>query len=156
PIEVVTLERPTRGPAETLLQAVDAARVTGAVIVCDSDHSVDVEPIFAAIEREPVDALLPVWRLRGEGLRAWAVAAIGANGRVAGVAEKRLPDCAGDFLGVIGCVYFVDIQRVVRSFQPGDAYVSDLVGRLLAGGARVDAVPVGRLELFGDTKKLRS
>jgi aminoglycoside phosphotransferase (APT) family kinase protein len=155
PIEVVTLERPTRGPAETLLQAIDAARVTGAVIVCDSDHSVDVEPIFAAIDGG-ADCLLPVWSLRGEDLRAWAVAAIGANGRVTGIAEKRLPDGAGDFLGVIGCVYFVDIQRVVRSFQPGDAYVSDLVGRLLAAGARVDAVPVSRLELFGDTKKLRS
>lgn len=157
PIEVVTLERPTRGPAETLVLAVDAARITGPVIVCDSDHSVDVEPIFARIAREPVDALLPVWSLRGEDLRAWAVAAIASGGRVAAIAEKRLPDnVAGDFLGVIGCVYLADIQRVARSFEPSDAYVSNLVAKLLAAGGRVEAVPLAKVEMFGDSKKLRS
>jgi aminoglycoside phosphotransferase (APT) family kinase protein len=155
PIEIITLERPTRGPAETLVQAVDAARIVGRVIVCDSDHSVDVAPIFAWLEREAVDCLLPVWSLRGEDLRSWAVAAIASDGRVTGIAEKRLPDGAGDFLGVIGCVYLAEIQRIARSFEPGDAYVSDLVGRLIAGGGRVAAVPLTRVELFGDTKKLR-
>lgn len=155
PIEVVTLERPTRGPAETLVLAVDAARIAGPVIVCDSDHSVDVAPIFEAVQRDPVDCLLPVWSLRGEDLRSWAVAALASGGRVAAIAEKRLPDGAGDFFGVVGCVYFADIQRVARSFEPSDGYVSALVSKLIAAGARVAAVPLSKLELFGDTKKLR-
>jgi fructosamine-3-kinase len=156
PIEVITLERPTHGPAETLMLAVDAARITGPVIVCDSDHSVDVDPIFAAIEQHGADAVLPVWSLRGEDLRAWAVAAIGSNGRVTGIAEKRLPSGAGDFLGVIGCVYFADIQRAGRAMGPDDTYVSNLVRHLIDAGARVEAVPLTRVEMFGDAKKLRS
>jgi hypothetical protein len=155
PIEIVTLERPTRGPAETLIQAVDAARITGAVLVCDSDHALGVEPIFTRIARGDIDCLLPVWSLRGEDLRAWAVAAIASGGRVTSIAEKRLPSGAGDFLGVIGCVYFADVHHVARSFEPSDAYVSDLVARLIAGGARVEAVPLTKMEMFGDTKKLR-
>ncbi|HEX4419918.1 MAG TPA: phosphotransferase [Kofleriaceae bacterium] len=155
PIEIVTLERPTRGPAETLIQAVDAARITGPALVCDGDHSVDVEPIFTRLERGGVDCVLPVWSLRGEDLRSWAVAAIASGGRVAGIAEKRLPAGAGDFLGVIGCVYFAEIHQVARSFEPSDAYVSDLVAHLIAGGARVEAVPLAKVELFGDPKKLR-
>ncbi|HET9624930.1 MAG TPA: phosphotransferase [Kofleriaceae bacterium] len=155
PIEIVTLERPTRGPAETLLQAVDAARITGPVIVCDSDHALGVEPIFERIARGDVDCVLPVWSLRGEDLRAWAVAAIASGGRVTGIAEKRLPDCAGDFLGVIGCVYLADIHQVARAVEPSDTYVSNLVARLIASGARVEAVPLSKMEMFGDSKKLR-
>jgi aminoglycoside phosphotransferase (APT) family kinase protein len=155
PFEIVTLERPTRGPAETLIQAVDAARLTGPVIVCDSDHALGVEPIFERIARGDIDCVLPVWSLRGEDLRAWAVAAIASGGRVTGIAEKRLPDSTGDFLGVIGCVYLADIHQVARAVVASDSYVSDLVARMIGNGARVEAVPLAKMEMFGDSAKLR-
>lgn len=156
PHQVVRLPRPTSGPAETVMRAVEAANITGRVIVCDCDHSVDVDPLFRAIGDDAADCVLPTWKLKGEDLRAWSVAAVSEQ-RVTGIAEKRLPDGNGEFVGVIGCSYLADVRGVAALFEPGrDAYVSDLVRKLIARGDRVLAVPIDKAEFFGDPRKLRT
>jgi len=158
PHQVVRLPRPTRGPAETVMRAVDAAGITGRIIVCDCDHSIDVGPLFRAIGDGAADCILPTWKLKGEDLRAWSVASVsGADHRVTGIAEKRLPDSNGEFVGVIGCSYLADVRRAAQLFEPGqDSYLSDLVRKLIARGDRVMAVPIDRAEFFGDPRKLRT
>jgi aminoglycoside phosphotransferase (APT) family kinase protein len=154
--DVVVLAKHTAGPAETVVRAIEAANITGRMIVCDCDHSVDVDPLFRAIGDDAADCILPTWSLRDEDLRAWSVAAV-ADRRVNGIAEKRLPEGNGEFVGVIGCAYLADAQRIIQLFHAGAAgYVSDLVQRLIAGGDRVLAVPIDKAEFFGDPRKLRS
>ena len=154
--QVVTLQAHTRGPAETLVAAIAAAKLTGPLVVCDCDHSIDIDPLFRAIGDGTAAAVLPTWKLKGEDLKAWSVAAV-SDHRVTGIAEKRLPDSNGDFVGVIGCIYLADAARVTELFEPAnDAYVSDLVHKLVVRGDRVLAVPVERAEFFGDPRKLRS
>jgi hypothetical protein len=156
PHQVVRLPRPTRGPAETVMRALDAAGITGRVIVCDCDHSIDVDPLFRAIGDGAADCILPTWKLKGEDLRAWSVAAV-SDHRVTGIAEKRLPDGNGEFVGVIGCSYLADVRRAAQLFEPGqDAYLSDVVRKLIARGDRVIAVPIEKAEFFGDPRKLRT
>src|SRR5439155_19080936 len=56
-----------------------------------------------------------------------------------------------------GCSYLADVRRVAALFEPAqDAYVSDLVRKLIARGERVIAVPIDRAEFFGDPRKLRT
>jgi hypothetical protein len=156
PHQVVKLPRPTSGPAETVMRAIEATGITGRVIVCDCDHSIDVDPLFKAIGDNVGDCVLPTWKLKGEDLRAWSVAAV-SDHRVNGIAEKRLPDGNGDFVGVIGCSYLADAGSVAALFEPGhDAYLSDLVRKLIARGDRVIAVPIEKAEFFGDPRKLRT
>ncbi len=156
PHQVVTLERATRGPAETLVQAIKATNLTGRLIACDCDHSIEVDPLFGAIAELDADCVLSTWPLRGEDLRAWSVAAI-ANGRVTGIAEKRLPDGNGDFVGVVGCTYLANAAMAAELYDAErDGYVSDLVQKLIGRGDRVHAVRIQNAEFFGDPRKLRS
>jgi hypothetical protein len=156
PHQVVKLPRPTIGPAETVIRAIEAANIAGRVIVCDCDHSIDVDPLFQVIGDNIAECVLPTWKLKGEDLRAWSVAAV-SDHRVNGIAEKRLPEGNGDFVGVIGCSYLADAAGVAALFEPGqDAYVSDLVRKLIGRGDRVVAVPIEKAEFFGDPRKLRT
>jgi CTP:molybdopterin cytidylyltransferase MocA len=152
---VVTLPAATRGPAETIVKAVEAAGVSGGIIICDCDHSVDVDPLFRAIGDNAAECVLSTWKLRGEDLRAWSVAAVSGQ-RVNGIAEKRLPLGNGDFVGVIGCTYIADAAQLSGLFDGDrDAYVSDVVHKMIARGDRVCAVPIEKAEFFGDPTKLR-
>lgn len=154
--EVVVLPEITRGPADTLVRAIEAANIIGRVIVCDCDHSIDIDPLFSRIGDGDSDCLLPTWKLKGEDLKAWSVAAV-ISQRVTGIAEKRLPEGNGEFVGVIGCTYLADAKHVAAMFDGDrDAYVSDLVLKLIDGGARVEAVPIEKAEFFGDPRKLRN
>lgn len=154
--EVVVLSTPTRGPLETVTRAIEAANIGGRVIVCDCDHSVDIDPLLRAAEEGVADCILPTWKLKGEDLRAWSVAAV-SDARVTGIAEKRLPEGNGDFHGVIGCIYFASAGTLTKHAPAGrDAYLSDVVGKLIVQGERVAAVPIERAEFFGDPRKLRS
>lgn len=154
--DVVSLPKATQGPAETLVRGIETAGITGPVIVCDCDHSIDVDPLFRAIGDGAAHCILSTWKLRDEDLRSWSVAAV-SDYRVNGIAEKRLPQGNGDFVGVIGCTYLSDAADAVDLFAPGQgAYVSDLIQKLIARGSRVLAVPIEKAEFFGDPGKLRS
>ncbi|HET7501658.1 MAG TPA: NTP transferase domain-containing protein [Kofleriaceae bacterium] len=141
-IETVQLATPTRGPAETIGRAAQQLGARGPVLICDCDHTLDVEPLFTAADRatrgEPFDALLPVWPLDGEDVASWSVALVDA-GRVLAIGEKRIPEPppaapdqahvpvgasmgvpvatpmgvpVGVPMGVIGCYGFADIATV--------------------------------------------
>jgi aminoglycoside phosphotransferase (APT) family kinase protein len=154
PHEVVLLDKPTTGPADTVVRAVRKAQLTGRGIICDVDHSIEVEPLFRAVKENHADCILPTWSLRGEDLKRWSVAAV-VDGRVRAVAEKRLPDGAGEFMGVIGCYYIRDVAMLGELSPPGgESYVSGIVHRMLARGQHVRAVPITRAEFFGESKKL--
>lgn len=154
--DVIVLPEVTRGPADTVIRAIEAAEISGRVIVCDCDHSIDIDPLLRRIGDGDADCLLPTWSLKGEDLKAWSVAAVTSE-RVTGIAEKRLPQGNGDFVGVIGCTYIADAQKLVALFdQERDAFISDLVHKLLDTGRRVHAVPIEKAEFFGDPRKLRS
>jgi hypothetical protein len=179
PIECVQLAAPTRGPAETIGQAVEQLGARGPVLICDCDHTLDVAPLFAAVERveqrgDRFDALLPVWPLDGEDVAAWSVALVEAD-RVRAIGEKRIPDrprgaatgaanaaanaAASDApmvpMGVIGCYGFPDIARVAaRASALGATNFSDIIAALLAEGGVVRAARIERARFFGDPQRL--
>ena len=155
--DLVCLDRPTQGPAQTLAATVAQRNLTGPAIVCDSDHSIDVDPLFAAIlAGRSETCLFPIWSLRGENLKSWSVAACAPDLRVTAIAEKELPPASGDFFGVIGCYYFENIATTAelvhsRSF----GYLSQAIKQMIAAGRPVRAVKIERAEFFGDARGLR-
>lgn len=152
PFDTVLLDRPTRGPAETISRAVAAREITGAALVCDCDHSLDVSPLF---EAPRADVVLPTWSLDGERAESWSIAAIAPDGRVTAIAEKRHPDAGGVHRGVIGCYGFADIADVARRADTMAATnFSDVINAYLAEGRDVRAVAIQRAEFFGDPARL--
>ena len=152
--DAIELDRPTRGPAETIARAVAQRALTGPAVVCDCDHSLDVGPLF---EAPPAVCTIPTWSLEGESLDAWSVAAVAPDGRVLGIAEKRRPDVLGEpgseNRGVIGCYQFADIADVARRAAEA-TNLSDVIAGYLAEGKDVRAVAIERAEFFGDPARL--
>jgi hypothetical protein len=159
PIETVRLDAPTRGPAETIGRAVARIAARGPAMICDCDHSLEVEPLFAAFDRRGssrFDALLPVWPLDGEDVAAWSVARVD-DGRVLAVAEKRVPPGAGEAMGVIGCYGFPDIAAVAaRAEALGATNFSDAIAAILAEGGAVRAARIAHARFFGDPARLET
>jgi hypothetical protein len=164
--EAILLPQPTRGPAETFSRAVELCGITGPVVICDCDHSLDVGPLFERRSREdqddkrgrtpeapPAVCTLPTWSLDGESVAAWSVAAVAPDGRVMAIAEKRRPDAPGELRGVIGCYQFADAADVARR-AAGATNLSDVIAGYLAEGREVRAVAIERAEFFGDPDRL--
>lgn len=152
--DAIRLDRPTRGPAETLARAVAQRQITGPAVICDCDHWLDVGPLF---EAPPAACTIPTWSLAGESLAAWSVAAVAPDGRVLAIAEKRRPDVPvesrSEDRGVIGCYQFADIADVAR--RAADATnLSEVIAGYLAEGKDVRAVAIERAEFFGDPARL--
>lgn len=155
PHRVVKLAAPTRGPGATIVAAAKQGGILGEAIICDVDHALDVGPIFKAIHENGADAILPTWNLRGEDLKCWSVAAVSA-GRVNGIAEKRLPEGTGEFVGVIGCSFVRSLGNVVEMFDSAvDTHMSNAFEKMIARGQVFRSVPIAQAEFFGEAKKLR-
>lgn len=158
PYDVVLLDTPTRGPAETIARAVDQRQITGRTLICDCDHSLDVGPLFADLRAHPDAAcVIPTWSLAGESLDSWSVASIAPDGQVTAIAEKRMPAMREDDVvrGVIGCYGFADVTDVARRALDGSATnLSDVIAGYLREGRGVRAVAIEHAEFFGDPSRL--
>jgi GTP:adenosylcobinamide-phosphate guanylyltransferase len=155
PVETAILDAPTPGPAETLRQALERNNIAGPAIVCDCDHAVDIDALMAATQDPDIACAVPTWKLDGEAISAWSVAAIDGGGRIRAIREKALPECGGDHRGVIGCYYFADIaaaQTVIARDRL--VYLSDLVAHVIASGKTVLSCPARHAEFFGDPARL--
>lgn len=156
PIAAIRLDSPTRGPAETIARGVEQSGTTGPVFLCDCDHSLEVDGLFArATSGERWDAILPVWPLEGENVASWSVAMVDA-GHVSAIAEKQLPaGGTGTPMGVIGCYGFRDIgETVVRAATLKATNFSDVLKTMIARDEVVDAVRIERARFFGDPERL--
>ena len=155
PIEMVQLDVPTRGPAETIGRAVKHVGAPGPAFICDCDHSLDVEPLFEAAKRDGWDVLLPVWPLEHENLASWSVAMVETD-RVLAISEKQQPAVRrGTPMGVIGCYGFRDLASIAARAEVLHATnFSEVISQLLSEHASVRAARIERAVFFGDPERL--
>lgn len=156
PFHAIILEKPTAGPAETMSKAVEQVGIRGPAIVCDCDHSVEIEPLVRRLDQSPPpDCILPLWSLAGEDVKSWGVAGLGEGDRILDIAEKKLPKRGEKFFGVIGCTWYRDIHDIAtRAAANGYHNLSEAVAALIAEGRTVVGVPLEHAELFGDPNRL--
>ena len=157
PHQVVILDRPTSGPAETVARGVAQCDLSGRAVVCDIDHRLELGAFFQAIACEPTtDTRVCVWPLKGENLKRWSVACLSPEDRIREVAERRLPASSGSFHGVLGCYYFRDVAEVAAACrQQGFARFSEYFNYRIAGGGIVAGVHLEAAEFFGDAERIR-
>ncbi len=155
PIRAVRLDSPTRGPAETIARGIEQSETKGAAFLCDCDHALEVDGLFARAQGPRWDAILPVWPLAGESLGSWSVAMVD-SGRVSAIAEKQMPTSGrGTPMGVIGCYGFRDIGKTVeRAAALKATNFSDVLQTMFASDEVVDAVEIKDARFFGDPERL--
>ena len=151
--QLITISKPTRGPAETAIRAINTIPITGPIMICDSDHSIDVDPLFKLIsENHELKCLLPIWRFNGQNVKDWSVVSVTDSEMVTGIAEKQLPETPGEFFGVIGCYYFSEVQ--IFSQYKDSTYISDTVSKMIEARISVHTVKIENAEFFGSKKRL--
>ena len=155
--DLVTLDAPTNGPAETVASGAVRARLSGPAVICDIDHRLNVAPLFHAIGASPEDCLVSLWPLAGEELKRWSVACVGGNGDIVRVEDRRLPAGAGFFHGVVGCYYVPDIAATAaRCREDGLQKFSCYFNALTAAGRPVRGIRLTEAEFFGDEERIRT
>ena len=156
--ELIVIENPTAGPAQTIIESVKLGYIKGPAIVCDTDHSLNVDPLFEEISAGgDCFGIIPVWNLKGEDLKVWSVAAIDDNTFISAISEKELPKIHGNFKGVIGCYYFSDIEVVCQICRDNNyAYFSKAISFLVdTQNLKFKAVTINEAEFYGDARRLR-
>jgi hypothetical protein len=154
PFELIRLASATNGPAETVARGVAKQAIAGPAIICDIDHRIDPTPLFEKMNE--ADCAISLWPLAGEDLKRWSVACVGKDGKIAEVAERKLPAAAGSFFGVIGCHYFRDIQKVMDAcLEQGIRHFSEYFNGLARQGHPADSARIETAEFFGDKERIR-
>ena len=149
--EVTILQKQTDGPAETVRKAIDDKKLDGPLVICDCDHTLNIDNFVKKIQLNNHESILPVWSLAKEKIKSWSIASIIENGRVTGIAEKELPKTAGEFFGVIGC-YYIKNPKLLEN----DNYknISDCIKDMINNNYNVTSVKINIASFFGDPERL--
>tara|TARA_R100001463_G_scaffold135530_1_gene198986 strand:- start:1521 stop:3572 length:2052 start_codon:yes stop_codon:yes gene_type:complete len=154
-VEIIKIKDKTPGPYQTIKQGIEIAGIKGDSIVCDCDHTLNVDNIFEKfISKEKFDAIIPTWKIGKDEHANWSkVVSDGDNVRM--ICEKEKVE--GDrFLveGIIGCILFNDIEK--KFISETMIYVSDCLQFLLRGNKKLIRVEVDSADFYGDEPMLEN
>lgn len=148
--EICLLKKMTSGPAETIRLALKQKKIIGRVIICDCDHTLNVDQFFQEIDN--YDCVLPVWSLKNEKIKSWSIVSVNENSQVTGIAEKKIPPSIGQFYGVIGCYYLKNSGFLVNQEYRN---ISDCIKDLIKSKLNIKAVKINEASFFGDPNYLK-
>jgi hypothetical protein len=151
-VEVITIAKDTRGPADTIAHLVEAARLTGAIAVKDADSFFDPAPL-------PENNFVSVSDIRqtpemsNVGAKSFAV--INEDGVIVEMVEKSLASnhvCIGLYGFADAAQFLETFGAVARSREQGEIFISHVMNRAILDGMIVvphtvyGLIDVGTLE----------
>ena len=145
-VNVIKLKNKTNGPYETIKES----NLSGSCIVCDCDHSLDVDPIFEKISND-IDCIIPVWEYHPDEYYNWSKV-VSDGDDIKMICEKEKIE-SEDFevSGIIGCIYFKNIE----SFSEKGVYVSDCLSKMLKDNKVMKKVRINKAHFYGDPEMLQ-
>lgn len=115
-INVVIITKKTSGPYQTILLALQniILKDINNVIICDCDHSIDIDPILQKLNNN-VQLLIPLWNLRDNEQHNWGKV-IFFNKKIYRFCEKEyiIARENQEIYGLIGCYYFKNINLLLN------------------------------------------
>lgn len=109
-INVVEIEKTTRGPYQTLRNFSTGNKFNYRnLIVCDCDHSINICPIIENYN-EDLDLMIPIWNINLEDHRNWGKILIEDN-KIVNFYEKEIVNKPGIY-GMIGCYFFKHLNTL--------------------------------------------
>ena len=148
-VKVVKLKNKTKGPYETISKSLGEIPCKESCIICDCDHSLNVDPIFNSVENN-YDCIIPVWEFKEEEYQNWSKV-VAKNNNIKMICEKEKVLADGlDVRGIIGCIYFKDLNF----FKGGGVYVSDALSEMLKNNKVMKTVDIDVAKFYGDPDML--
>jgi len=153
-VKVIKIKGKTSGPYQTLKEGISLGDIKGPSIVCDCDHTLDVDPIFRKIDEGSFDAVVPTWEISDDEWMNWSKI-IMEKDEVKMVCEKeRITSKDYSVRGIIGCILFNQIENLFHS--DSSMYVSDALTDLLLEGKILKPVSVENAHFYGDEDMLEN
>ena len=151
----------TEGPLQTLRTAlanISEQRGFSNIIICDCDHSINVDPIFGAVlsGQEEFDCVIPTWRIEEEEHHNWSKILVKDNVLVDFYEKERLICGPGERVsGIIGCIYLSKVAYINNSpFEYMN--MSQLIRDLHNTGKNIGFVEVEHAYFYGDPAMAQS
>ena len=114
-INVIVIPKTTNGPYQTVSEAFSIINKMENIVICDSDHSLNIKPIIEKINLHP-DIIIPLWNIKYEEHKNWGKIILEDDNikRICEkeVIEKNLNECV---YGMIGCYYFKSTDIFIKN-----------------------------------------
>lgn len=108
PIKISILNKETSGPVQTFLNGyVSNNDSNSSFIVCDCDHSINVDNLFEDILNNPdADIIIPTWDIHENIEHNWSKILLNDNKIQKFVNKEKVDFFRYTVKGIIGCIYF--------------------------------------------------
>jgi hypothetical protein len=148
-VSVVKIKEKTRGPHQTLAKGLNKVEKNNSIIVCDCDHSIDVDPIFNLIvSNSNYDCIIPIWDIDKSEYKNWSKVVIDeAKMQPKMICEKQRVESDYGVFGIIGCVYF---KENIFEYSKEKIYVSDALNDLLFSASSFGFARPKKTYFYGD------
>ena len=146
-IHVIKIPNKTSGPYQTIKQGIQIANIKGKSIVCDCDHTLNVDSIFKLLDKN-FDAVIPTWAITKSEWKNWSKVVRDDNNIKMICEKERIESDELTVEGIIGCILFDSIEDKFNSNN--HKYVSNSLQSLLVGGKNLTCVKITHANFYGD------
>ena len=153
-VEVIKIKNKTTGPYQTLKEGIEMGGIAGPSIICDCDHSLNVDNIFKAAKDGGYDAIIPTWKICENEWANWSKIVLD-KGVIKMICEKeRIYSSDYEVKGIIGCIFFNEVKR--QFLDDNFKFVSDALEDLLRHNKLLKVVGVDYAHFYGDKEMLEN
>lgn len=151
--QVIVIDEKTDGPYQTLKLGIEKAKITGKSIVCDCDHALDVDHILNT-DKKDIDCIIPTWDIHKDEWMNWSKIILDKNKPKMICEKERIDSEDYDVKGIIGCIYFKQIEKQFKSKEK--LYVSESLQDLIYSNSKIETYNPKWADFYGDEKMLEN
>lgn len=146
--ELIVLKNKTKSHYETIRTVLCENNILGETIICDCDHSIDIEPMMNYLNKTDVDILVPYWKLNEHSNNNWDKIITNKEKNAITKFNDKLSESE---YGIIGCIYFKNVELMKEHNY--DAIIAYLNYELVTSNLNMDIVQITNASFFG-TKEI--
>jgi GTP:adenosylcobinamide-phosphate guanylyltransferase/thiamine kinase-like enzyme len=144
-VKTVVIEKVTSGPLETIQEALCNSDISGPSIVCDCDHSINVDPLFEVIS-DKHDCVIPTWSITQDEYPNWSKVLHDEKGIHFICEKEHVSSESYSVDGIIGCIWFKDILELTKT---KGIYISDSLKDFISKKKSMRTVRIREAYFFG-------
>jgi len=163
-VQVLLLDKETRGPLQTFCKGYIFEKNSlnkkedkkSSVIVCDCDHSVNVDLLFESIvTKKQTDIIIPTYKIEEKEQHNWSKILL-SDGKIQKFANKEKVDFKKyDVRGIIGCLFFRDYKSFLN-IEEKQIEFFEFMQNEFVNGKGIELAGVKNAYFYGDEPMLQA
>lgn len=145
---IISINRQTEGPFETLLKALEKNQIEGMTVVCDCDHYLNAKKVMSRLEEGNDDVVVPTYEISPEEFQNWSKV-VWSNGELFKVVEKEFVNPSEfSFKGIVGCIGLKSFEKLRGA--PEFKFMSEYIDHIRSTGGRISFAAAEDCLFYGD------